>query len=727
MSWLTISIQILFSIASTFPLVGAEASHQKATFTKKSVEKPTRSTQQYTLSAEETAESVARKFNLQVEELRELNLSRFPGGLNFLQQGDTLNVPQPTLAKNQNLPDLDSASVPQNDIQAQKLVSMARQAGSLLANHSGSDAATALALGSATSTINNSVQQWLSRNGNARVQLDIDKSFSLKNSQIDLLIPLHEQKNSLVFAQSSLHHTDDRIQSNLGMGLRWFDGDDYMLGANMFVDYDWSQHHVRAGTGIEYGRDFLKLGANGYRRLTDWKDAKEMTDYQSRPANGWDVSAEGWLPAWPQLGGKLIYEHYYGNEVALLNSEDRQKNPHAFSMGLNYTPIPLLTLSADHQFGYAGKRDTRLGLRFNYQLGVPWHQQINPDAVGAMHTLVGSRYALVERNNNIVLEYQKKESFQLEVEAPDQLRGVSGSKKTVSLIVHSTYGVANITPEAPKEVVIDKISNNTYEVTLPAYKPGSEDTNSYLITWTVTDKKGHQASSKTTVIVDFSEQDIDQQNSFVNPKKLRLSNVGVDSREILLTVLGRDDKPFDVDEKLVVGNIGSGKKTTISTFKRVEGKPGIYSAHLTPGRQIESFDVVYTVGGHKLVATTNVEIFGDKGIASMKLIGDKTVPSDKRDHEKIEILVTDRYNNPVKDWPISILLEGEDELSSIKRNWKGKAKPTDKNGKTTIIVNSLVDYSSFVGTATVKIAIDGFYNKSIDLRFIKNHSSNPLQ
>ncbi|MGK0739934.1 inverse autotransporter beta domain-containing protein [Yokenella regensburgei] len=40
--------------------------------------------------------------------------------------------------------------------------------------------------------------------------MDADKKLSLKNSQLDLLVPLYEQKDRLVFTQGSLHRTDDR-------------------------------------------------------------------------------------------------------------------------------------------------------------------------------------------------------------------------------------------------------------------------------------------------------------------------------------------------------------------------------------------------------------------------------------------------------------------------------------------------------------------------------------
>ncbi|ENH0207281.1 inverse autotransporter beta domain-containing protein, partial [Salmonella enterica] len=51
-----------------------------------------------------------------------------------------------------------------------------------------------------------------------------------------------------------------------------------MLGANIFLDYDLSRDHARAGFGGEYWRDFLKLSANAYVGLTGWKTSPDVED-----------------------------------------------------------------------------------------------------------------------------------------------------------------------------------------------------------------------------------------------------------------------------------------------------------------------------------------------------------------------------------------------------------------------------------------------------------------
>ena len=42
-----------------------------------------------------------------------------------------------------------------------------------------------------------------------------------------------------------------------------------------------------------------------------------------------------------QLGTKLIFEQYYGKEVGLFGKDKRDKNPHTYTLGINYNPIPL--------------------------------------------------------------------------------------------------------------------------------------------------------------------------------------------------------------------------------------------------------------------------------------------------------------------------------------------------------------------------------------------------
>ncbi|MDX8001269.1 hypothetical protein FE394_19340, partial [Xenorhabdus sp. Reich] len=138
---------------------------------------------------------------------------------------------------------------------------------------------------------------------------------------------------------------------------------------------------------------------------------------------GYDINGEFFLPAYPNLGGKLSYEQYFGDNVTLFNRDTRQKNPSLAKVGVTYTPIPLFTMGVDYKQGERGYSEAQLLANLNYKFGVPFHLQLSPENVASMRTLAGSRYDLVERNNNIVLDHQKQSRLQLSL--PHTLVGYS--------------------------------------------------------------------------------------------------------------------------------------------------------------------------------------------------------------------------------------------------------------------------------------------------------------
>ncbi|EDQ9668193.1 TPA: adenylate cyclase [Salmonella enterica] len=158
---------------------------------------------------------------------------------------------------------------------------------------------------------------------------------------------------------------------------------------NAFLDYDLSWDHARWGLGSEYWRDDFKLNANAYLRLTNWKDSPDLENYDERLADGWDVRAEAKLPSYSQLGAKLAYEQYYGHDVGLFGYDHLQKDPHAITAGLTWTPVPLLSFSAEQRQGKQGENDTRFGLNVTLNPDLTWQQQIDPPAVAGMRSLGG--------------------------------------------------------------------------------------------------------------------------------------------------------------------------------------------------------------------------------------------------------------------------------------------------------------------------------------------------
>ncbi|MFL9224379.1 inverse autotransporter adhesin IatC [Escherichia coli] len=490
-----------------FPVMAAAPTHINPAHsdTAASLILPKVKTIPYTLGALESPPTVAARFGITVDELRRLNQFRtFARGFDNVRQGDEIDVP----LINSNSPEARNLKAMQmerdgKDPQMQ-VAEVAQQSGTLLARDMDSEQAASMARGWVASSASAQATDWLSRWGTARVSLGVDEDFSLKSSSFEFLHPWYETPDNLVFSQHTLHRTDDRTQTNHGIGWRYFTSS-WMSGVNMFIDHDLTRYHTRTGMGVEYWRDYLKLSGNGYLRLSNWRSAPELdNDYEARPANGWDLRAEGWLPAWPQLGGKLVYEQYYGDEVALFGKDERQNDPHAITAGLSYTPVPLISFSAEQRQGKQGENDTRIGMELTLQPGHSLQKQLDPAEVAARRSLVGSRYDLVDRNNNIVLEYRKKELVRLTL--TDPLKGKPGEVKSLVSSLQTKYALKGYDIEAASLQSAGgkvAVSGKDIQVTIPPYRFTAmpETDNTYPIAVTAEDSKGNFSRREESMVV----------------------------------------------------------------------------------------------------------------------------------------------------------------------------------------------------------------------------------
>ncbi|MBM2971043.1 inverse autotransporter adhesin IatC, partial [Escherichia coli] len=490
-----------------FPVMAAAPTHINPAHsdTAASLILPNVKTIPYTLGALESPPTVAARFGITVDELRRLNQFRtFARGFDNVRQGDEIDVP----LINSNSPEARNLKAMQmerdgKDPQMQ-VAEVAQQSGTLLARDMDSEQAASMARGWVASSASAQATDWLSRWGTARVSLGVDEDFSLKSSSFEFLHPWYETPDNLVFSQHTLHRTDDRTQTNHGIGWRYFTPS-WMSGVNMFIDHDLTRYHTRTGMGVEYWRDYLKLSGNGYLRLSNWRSAPELdNDYEARPANGWDLRAEGWLPAWPQLGGKLVYEQYYGDEVALFGKDERQNDPHAITAGLSYTPVPLISFSAEQRQGKQGENDTRIGMELTLQPGHSLQKQLDPAEVAARRSLVGSRYDLVDRNNNIVLEYRKKELVRLTL--TDPLKGKPGEVKSLVSSLQTKYALKGYDIEAASLQSAGgkvAVSGKDIQVTIPPYRFTAmpETDNTYPIAVTAEDSKGNFSRREESMVV----------------------------------------------------------------------------------------------------------------------------------------------------------------------------------------------------------------------------------
>jgi hypothetical protein len=129
---------------------------------------------------------------------------------------------------------------------------------------------------------------------------------------------LGTQGSDLVFFnQSRISQKEGRPSFNTGLGLRKIFNATYLLGTNIFYDYQELHKHSRGGVGVEYMNDAgLEARANSYIRISNPRLVHEDTFnwYYEKVANGFDWEIGAPLPFIPMVkvyGGGEWYD--YGN------------------------------------------------------------------------------------------------------------------------------------------------------------------------------------------------------------------------------------------------------------------------------------------------------------------------------------------------------------------------------------------------------------------------------
>ncbi|HDI6198470.1 TPA: inverse autotransporter adhesin YeeJ, partial [Escherichia coli] len=380
-----------------------------------------------------------------------------------------------------------------------------------------------------------------------------------------------------------------------------------------------------------------------------WRSAPELdNDYEARPANGWDVRAEGWLPAWPHLGGKLVYEQYYGDEVALFDKDDRQSNPHTITAGLNYTPFPLMTFSAEQRQGKQGENDTRFAVDFTWQPGSAMQKQLDPNEVAARRSLAGSRYDLVDRNNNIVLEYRKKELVRLTL--TDPVTGKSGEVKSLVSSLQTKYALKGYNVEATAlEAAGGKVVTTGKDilVTLPAYRFTStpETDNTWPIEVTAEDVKGNLSNREQSMVV-VQAPTLSQKDSSVS---LSTQTLSADSHSTATLTFIAHDAAGNPVIGLVLSTRHEGvQDITLSEWK--DNGDGSYTQILTTGAMSGTLTLMPQLNGvdaAKAPAVVNIiSISSSRTHSSIKIDKDRYLSGNPIE---VTVELRDENDKPVKE------------------------------------------------------------------------------
>lgn len=354
-----------------------------------------------------------------------------------------------------------------------------------------------LALSQAAKLVQKETSSLLSPLGTVSTTLDVTGR-NLDGSSGQLFSPLYNSENNLVYSQIGLQSATDATVGNFGVGQRVNTGA-WMLGYNAFIDNDFDHQLTRGSLGAEAWSDYLQFSTNYYQPFSSYKADSSTSAQLRRQARGYDVSTKGYLPFYRQVGASLSYEQYFGNQVDLFGNGTRQSNPSAVSFGLNYTPVPLVTVMAEHQAGQDGDNQDLVKLTLNYRLGVPLEQQLSANNVATAHSLRGSRFDTVTRNNMPVMEFKQRKTLSVFLATPPwslqpgetvplklQLRALNA---VVALSWQGDTQALSLTPPANNR------NPDGWSVIVPPWDDSPGATNSYRLSVTVEDSQSQKVTS----------------------------------------------------------------------------------------------------------------------------------------------------------------------------------------------------------------------------------------
>lgn len=344
--------------------------------------------------------------------------------------------------------------------------------------------------------VNQQLESWLSPWGNASVGLQVDNEGSFTGSRGSWFVPWQDNQRYLTWSQLGLAQQDEGLVSTAGIGQRWV-RDGWLLGYNTFYDNLLDENMPRGGLGAEAWGEYLRLSANYYQPLSSWQD--RFATPQQRMARGYDLTAQMRMPFYQHLNTSVSVEQYFGDRVDLFHSGTGYHNPVAVNLGLSYTPVPLITVTAQHKQGESGISQNNLGLTLSYRFGVPLKKQLMVSEVANSRSLRGSRYDDPQRNNLPTLEYRQRKTLSVFLATPPwDLK--PGETVALKLQVRSLHGIRHLTWQGDTQALsLTAGSNNRsaqgWTIIMPKWDSREGATNRWRLSVVIEDEQGQRVSS----------------------------------------------------------------------------------------------------------------------------------------------------------------------------------------------------------------------------------------
>lgn len=309
------------------------------------------------------------------------------------------------------------------------------------------------------------IASWLNyRGARARVTLDAGLQGRDREIGLDYLFPFYDSQDDTLFTQLSAHRWAERNILNIGAGWRHMLSADLLVGGNLFYDQDLTRHHSRLGAGLELGSKRLQGSLNYYLPLSGWRLSPEAPftdalyfDQYERAARGWDINLL--LGVNNHVALKSSFFQWYGDKVDITGQRQQaSKNPSGIELGVNWQPLPLLTLSGERRFISNQSDDTRIGLDLNWQFGHSWREMVDPERASVLPALSQSGTAFVQRNNNIVLAYKEQAKTWRIYFDPTEVRAKAGGAAVNNRVKGSQGAVTRYSSSDPLKAPVDEAS-----------------------------------------------------------------------------------------------------------------------------------------------------------------------------------------------------------------------------------------------------------------------------
>lgn len=341
-------------------------------------------------------------------------------------------------------------------------------------------------------------EELLSPYGKASLALQVDMTGNFTGSGGQILTPWQDKYHYLTFSQIGAWQTKQGLTGNAGIGQRWEAGK-WLVGYHSFIDRQIDSGLQRISVGTEFRREFLRFSANYYSPLGHWRDDSESSQY-ARMARGYDITTQGYLPFYRQLGLSFKWEQYLGTGIDLFDNGKAYSNPVAVQLGINYTPVPLITLSASHKEGEGGQSQNQVGINLNYRPGVALKKQLSLDNIDDTYSLRGDRYDMVERNRIPVLALRQRKTLSVFLATPPwqvhegetiplKLQILNSGKKITRLSWQGDTQALSLT--SPK----NSASPTGWTVIMPAWNSDPDASNEYHLAVTVEDSQQQRVTS----------------------------------------------------------------------------------------------------------------------------------------------------------------------------------------------------------------------------------------